>query len=191
MNSSTVSLENFRETNPPGSQGGAGFQFEFYCEQCTRTWKSPYKPYRVGQLAALTSSIAQFFGDMRSIGSTTEKVAQVGSARARRSALEEAQQQAATMFSRCANCAQTVCDDDWNTRKQSCNRCAGQGAAAPAAAASGSATMACPNCRVAFAGGRFCAECGFDMASTHKSCPGCSAMCLRQARFCTDCGHSF
>ena len=189
MDNSPASLENFREITPPGTQAGAGFQFEFYCEQCTRTWKSPYRPYRVGQLAGLTSRLMQFFGDIRSIGSTTEKLALVGATRARQGALTDAQQQAATMFSRCAQCRQGVCEDDWDTRKQSCKRCAGQGAAAPAA--SGSATMACPNCRVAFAGGRFCAECGFDMASTHKSCPGCSAMCLRQARFCTDCGHSF
>jgi predicted amidophosphoribosyltransferase len=40
-------------------------------------------------------------------------------------------------------------------------------------------------------GGRFCAECGFDMASTHKSCPGCGTMCARAARFCPDCGHGF
>jgi membrane protease subunit (stomatin/prohibitin family) len=52
-------------------------------------------------------------------------------------------------------------------------------------------SSACPNCRTPSSGGRFCGECGFDMASTHKSCPGCGTMVLRQARFCTDCGHSF
>ena len=38
---------------------------------------------------------------------------------------------------------------------------------------------------------RACHECGFDMASTHKSCPACGATMARQARFCTDCGHAF
>ena len=54
-----------------------------------------------------------------------------------------------------------------------------------------SSGMYCPNCQTASQGGRFCHECGFDMASTHKSCPGCGATMPRQARFCTDCGHGF
>ena len=49
----------------------------------------------------------------------------------------------------------------------------------------------CPNCQVLSEGGRFCHECGFDMASTHKSCPGCGTTVSRQARFCPDCGHGF
>ena len=51
--------------------------------------------------------------------------------------------------------------------------------------------MNCPNCQTPSQGGRFCHECGFDMASTHKSCPGCGSVMPRAARFCTDCGHGF
>jgi hypothetical protein len=53
------------------------------------------------------------------------------------------------------------------------------------------AAVVCPNCQTPSQGGRFCHECGFDMASTHKSCPACGATMMRQARFCTDCGHGF
>ena len=58
-------------------------------------------------------------------------------------------------------------------------------------AATAAATLACPNCQTPSQGGRFCHECGFDMASTHKSCPACGVTMMRQARFCTDCGHAF
>ncbi|MEF2251058.1 hypothetical protein V4D00_11565 [Ralstonia solanacearum] len=27
---------------------GAGFQFEFYCQCCSDTWRSPFAPYRSG-----------------------------------------------------------------------------------------------------------------------------------------------
>ncbi len=192
-----MSLENFRDISRQGSDTSAGFQFEFYCEQCSRKWKSPFKPYRRGQLAGLLMRLGYFFGDRGSMGRTSGQIATMGSDGAREKALQEAQDQAQTLYTRCPKCEQAVCEDDWNPRNKSCARCAGAGnAAAASGSASGNAAapsgaMSCPNCQTAFAGGRFCAECGFDMASTHKSCPGCGTMCLRQARFCTDCGHSF
>jgi hypothetical protein len=112
--------------------------------------------------------------------------------------LDEARKTAATMYTVCTKCDTSVCRDCINPRTDLCPRCSaapeGSPAASPAAAASSShatPAMSCPNCRAAHAGGRFCAECGFDMASTHKSCPDCGAMALRQARYCNDCGHGF
>lgn len=192
-----MSLENFRDISRQGSDVGAGFQFEFVCEQCSRKWKSPFKPYRRGQLAGVFTRLAYFFGDRGSFGRNAGQIASMGADGAREGALKEAQELAQALYSRCPKCAQTVCEDDWNPRTNSCARCAGMGSgtgastSASGAAAESSGAMNCPNCQTAFAGGRFCAECGFDMASTHKSCPGCATMCLRQARFCTDCGHSF
>jgi Double zinc ribbon len=127
-------------------------------------------------------------------------LADAGEKRARRAALEEAIVLAEQRYADCPNCKKTVCEDCWNPRTQQCVSCDGQGEPtpsgrhAPAAASGGGHAgpgLACPNCRTALGGGRFCAECGFDMASTHKSCPGCGAMCTRAARFCPECGHGF
>ncbi|MFF4145457.1 hypothetical protein ACFY0A_29665 [Streptomyces sp. NPDC001698] len=34
---------------------GAGFQFEFYCSRCSDTWRSPFEPFRAGQMAGWLS----------------------------------------------------------------------------------------------------------------------------------------
>ena len=96
---------------------------------------------------------------------------------------------------RCDDCHKWVGRECWNERAESCTACAQRASAGPSARqglpAPGHAGTACPNCQAPSEGGRFCHECGFDMASTHKSCPGCGALQLRAARFCTDCGHGF
>ena len=48
-----AALTNFRDISTNPGAMGAGFQFEFICESCGDTWKSPFKPYRVGQAAGL------------------------------------------------------------------------------------------------------------------------------------------
>lgn len=196
-----MGLENYRDVSRLGSDTGAGFQFEFSCNHCSRTWKSPFKPYRKGQLAGLIDRFAYFLGDRGSIGRASGSVAHMGADRARASALEEAIAAAEQRYAQCPDCDQTVCEDCWNSRSQRCERCSSKGsarsgggggqAASEGRSGGGASAMSCPNCRSSLSGGRFCAECGFDMASTHKSCPGCGVMCLRQARFCTDCGHGF
>ncbi|MGH8796605.1 MAG: double zinc ribbon domain-containing protein, partial [Caldimonas sp.] len=81
---------------------------------------------------------------------------------------------------------------DWGHSGRECASCEGKagGGAGEYGAEQGGGPV-CPNCQTPSQGGRFCHECGFDMASTHKSCPGCGATMARQARFCTDCGHGF
>ena len=113
-------------------------------------------------------------------------------------ALDEAMQRAETLFTKCPHCKEVVCQDCFSARDNSCRPCleeasrtsaeAGAKAQEAQRAAKG---HACPNCNTDTQGGRFCPECGYDMASTHKSCPQCGLMMARQARFCTDCGHSF
>jgi hypothetical protein len=80
----------------------------------------------------------------------------------------------------------------YDESRQVCVKCEKQtGAFSSAEQGASASAMACPNCQTPSQGGRFCHECGFDMASTHKSCPSCGVTMPRQARFCTDCGHGF
>jgi hypothetical protein len=193
-----MSLTNYRDVSKPGSDVNAGFQFEFHCDNCPRRWASPYKPYRRGQLSGLIYKFAYFLDAHGSIFRATDAVSDAGEKRAREAALQDAIRLAEQRYTECPGCGKAVCEDCWNPRAQRCEACQGKGepmsgGRGPSASSGGNAGagLACPNCRAAFGGGRFCAECGFDMASTHKSCPGCGATCTRTARFCPDCGHGF
>ena len=198
-----MALENYRDVGSYGSNS-PGFQFEFYCAGCSNVWKTPFKPYRKGQAAGFFSSLLQHFHGVRNVGYVTRIASDAGLEGAKKAALAEAMERASTMYSVCSSCQKTVCQNCFNPGSGVCQDCIGrsggharasQGAAGSGASRSdggpSAPAMSCPNCRSAHGGGRFCAECGFDFASTHKSCPDCGGMALRQARFCNDCGHGF
>jgi len=201
----TSSLTNYREIGKGGTADtDVGFQFEFTCGNCSRTWKSPFRPYRRGQLAGFVYRFAYFLGDRGSISRVLNLVAGGGQSHARQAALDDALQLADQRYTDCPSCHRAVCEDCWDDRARLCERCRGDSGrgsrSAPAArsAYDGSTepraerqAAACSNCGAALDGGRFCAECGFDVASTHKSCPTCGTLCARGARFCPDCGHGF
>lgn len=194
-----MSLNNYRDISRD-----AGFQFEFRCGQCSRTWKSTFKPYRRGQLSALIYRFSYYLGDRGGMSRASNLLAQTGSDKAKKSAIEAAQEEAAQHYAECPGCNKVVCEQCWDADAQRCTDCLGGGGSRGGGSRSedrggggrssgeeGAAGLRCPNCSTAIDGGRFCPECGFDMASTHKSCPSCGALCSRSTRFCTDCGHGF
>ena len=188
-----MNLTNYRDVGKGGTDTEAGFQFEFYCGNCSRTWTSPFKPYRKGQIAGFIQKFAYLLGDRGSMSRASGAVAGVGAKKARESALQDALELAEQRYCECAECSKTVCGDCWDERARTCVPCTGKSSRGRGseAAQDGKAGLKCANCGVAMESGRFCAECGFDVASTHKSCPGCGTLCARAARFCTDCGHGF
>jgi ribosomal protein L32 len=193
-----MELENYRDLSTSGSSLGAGFQFEFYCTNCQRKWKSTFKPHRMGQITSFLSRFSFLVGGASSAGRAAAGFTDYGSRAAREEALAEAIQQASSRYTICSSCKQAVCADCLDASGKTCVSCDEQASSKRAQVAEQEAeklrdrsAKACPNCGTDNSGGRFCPECGFDMSSTHKSCPSCGAMALRQARFCTDCGHSF
>ena len=192
-----MALTNYRDISTSTSDVSAGFQFEFYCEQCGEKSRSAFKPYRKGQITGWLSRFAFLFYDLNKASRATGAFADAGAGGAKGEALAEAMALAAPLYEKCPGCRKWVGRECWNSTHGTCQDCAASAAkGAPAqagyanAAGSGGAA-ACPNCQTASQGGRFCHECGFDMASTHKSCPACGITLPRQARFCTDCGHGF
>ena len=198
-----MALTNYRDISTNPGDVGAGFQFEFICECCGETWKTPFQPYRAGQAAGIFRRFGYIFNEFAKIsvvsdlifkaGRATGTSVEVSGSKAKVGALEEALLIAGPRYNRCGNCRSTVCGNCFNESDHLCIKCertAGVGHDASNGSSAG-ATTVCPNCQTPSQGGRFCHECGFDMASTHKSCPSCSATMSRQARFCTDCGHSF
>lgn len=201
-----MSLTNYRDVSRRSTDTNAGFQFEFNCGCCSQSWKSPFKPYRGGQFAGLVYRFGRFLGDRGGMSRASDVLADFGAKRAGANALQEAIELAETRYIECPGCSAPVCEECWNPRATLCARCAGTGSHSPNAAkaanaanadqpvstrADGGSGLTCPNCSSQVNGGRFCAECGFDMASTHKSCPGCGTLSARAARFCPDCGHGF
>lgn len=191
-----MAMTNYRDLSTLSSAAGAGFQFEFYCEITGETWRSPFRPYRRGQLNSLVSKLTYWFNDLHAVGRAAEYAADAGSAKAKAAVLAEAQEQAAQRFRQCGGCQKWVAHAAWDDNGGHCIECAakarGYGNAGYSESGESSTNAAlCPNCQTPSQGGRFCHECGFDMASAFKSCPSCGSTLPRQARFCTDCGHGF
>jgi hypothetical protein len=194
-----MAMTNFRDLS--SVRGDApGFQFEFFCEVSGETWKSPFRPYRRGQIFGMVSKLTYWFNDLHSASRVTEHFAGSGQEKAKQAALAEAQQLAAQRFTQCEKCSKWIINSHLDDRTGRCGPCSGKrggGNAFGSAYADDSAddvqgsAVLCPNCQTPSQGGRFCHECGFDMASAFKSCPGCGTTLPRQARFCTDCGHGF
>ncbi|MDQ6684378.1 MAG: hypothetical protein M3Z16_04560 [Pseudomonadota bacterium] len=201
-----MNLRNYRDTSKSGSDLRAGFQFEFHCEICSQTWQSPFRPYRRAQFSGLMYRLARLLNDRGLMFRASNSLASAGEGGARNSALQEALALAEQRYTECPACHKAVDEECWNERARLCQLCATKNGGRPAiaagseyrdssegvdGAASSSAGLKCPNCSLLIGGGRFCAECGFDMASTHKTCPGCGTLCMRSTRFCADCGHGF
>lgn len=199
-------LKNFRDLSVGGSDIGSGFQYQFYCDRCERQWKTPFKPYRIGQLTGVFSRFSYLFSGLRSVGRASGHFSEYGARTARENAFAEAQAQAAGRFAKCPACSEELCSDCFDTEQQCCNACLDQsvGAAPPrpgqrerapatglagiTGAASGTSGT-CGQCNAPLTGGRFCGDCGFDTAAEHGTCVACAAPLVRHSRFCTHCGH--
>lgn len=186
-----MQLDNYRDLSTSSNDLHAGFQFEFYCMRCKDTWRSPFRPYRLGQLGGWMQSLSFLFSGMRQVGGGVGLASASSLRGAKEAALQEARELAANRYVVCGGCHQGVCLECYDNSAGSCVDCSAGRNAARGAEVRQPAANACPGCGSAADGGRFCPECGFDRASTHKSCPGCGVMVARQARFCTDCGHAF
>jgi len=196
-----MALDNYRDIGSYGSSS-PGFQFEFHCSNCAKVWKTPFKPYRAGQASGLFRRFGYLFNEFAKISVISESIYRIGrasgtsieatSSKAKATATEEAQALGAQRYEKCVNCRTMVCANCYDEATQRCLKCdRAQGVGSQSGTSASATSTVCPNCQTPSEGGRFCHECGFDMASTHKSCPACSATMPRQARFCTDCGHSF
>lgn len=192
-----MAMTNYRDLSTSLTDTRAGFQFEFYCEISGETWKSPFVPYRRGQLNGWLTRVTGIFYQFHGADRVASYAAEQGVAKAKAAALEEAMDLAARRFRQCHRCRKWVSASQYDEDSGECTACQRGGAGAGAFGAgyreeeAQAAGPVCPSCQTPSQGGRFCHECGFDMASAFKACPGCGNTLPRQARFCSDCGHAF
>lgn len=120
--------ENYRDLCQQ-SGTGAGFQFEFYCECCNDTWRSPFTPYLSGQASGWMQRASGLVGSLLgNIGSDMDNavqgLAQSGWGTARDTAFREAIAAAQGHFHRCARCHHYTCDRCWSIDSGLCRNCA-------------------------------------------------------------------
>ena len=189
-----MTMTNYRDLSTLATESGAAFQFEFYCEVTGETWQSPRTPYRRGQFHSIVSKLSFWINGLHGLSRGTDYMAEAGAKKVKAEVLADAMEMASQRFTQCASCKKWVINSAIDQDTGRCIKCGRGGSGFGSAYADESqeqSTTVCPNCQTPSQGGRFCHECGFDMASAFKSCPGCGATMPRQARFCTDCGHGF
>lgn len=208
--------DNYRDLCQP-SGTGAGFQFEFYCECCNDTWRSPFDPYRSGQASGWMQQAGNLIGGLLgNVGSSLDRAAegfaQAGWGTSRDAAFRQAIRAAQTHFHRCARCHHYTCDSCWSTDSGLCRDCAPDlasevqaarhegtmQAATESARANGVAQaqeidvssarqLVCPACHAESHGGKFCPQCGQQLGMP-ATCKGCHATLPANIHFCPECG---
>jgi RNA polymerase subunit RPABC4/transcription elongation factor Spt4 len=188
----------------------SGFQFEFYCERCSESWRSPFERYAVGTVGGLLGAadglLGGLFGGARR---AVHEVATAGYSKAKDGALERAVDAARGRFHRCPRCSDNFCGDCWNADEGTCVTCvprleaeiaaanreakiarareAAYERAAVSDAEMRARVVSCPACSAPVGQGKFCPECGTTVSLT-RACGDCGAAVPRSAKFCPDCG---
>jgi hypothetical protein len=196
---------------------GAGFQFEFHCNRCQDTWRSPFEAYAGGRMASwVGKGVNAAWGMLGRTGSgvssAADGLAGAGYGSARDSAFQRAISTAQGHFNRCPRCTHYVCNRCWNAGQGICLTCAPDTAAEAVAArqrglndmvseraygagqsagaqfdTAAQRQLVCPQCSGETHGSAFCPHCGHRLAQ-QETCGSCSAQLPAGAAFCPECG---
>ena len=187
-----------------------GFQFEFFCERCHESWRSPFDRYAAGTVGNVLGMAEGIFGGIfGGARSALDRVKSAGWQTAHDSAFRRAVGEAQQHFHRCPRCSNHHCDDCWNADEGTCITCVPRLEAEIAAVtreakiakarevAYESATVSaaelerrvvsCPKCHAAVGKAKFCPECGTAVSLT-RACGACSAEIPTSSKFCPECG---
>src|SRR5918911_556141 len=187
-----------------------GFQFEFYCERCHDTWRSPFNRYVAGTVENVLGAAEGIFGGIfGSARNVMDQVRSSGWSKARDGALRSAVAGAKDHFHRCPRCSNHFCDNCWNADEGTCITCvprldaelatitreakfqkARETAYAKATVSDEDLkqkVVSCPSCGAAVGRAKFCPECGTAVALT-RACKSCQAEVPTSSKFCPECG---
>lgn len=193
-----------------------GFQFEFHCDRCGKSFRTRFKASATGTVSSVLDAASSLFGGVLGHAADIgERVRSAGWQKARDEAFEEAWKEVAPHFFQCPRCQAWVCRDKCvNDKKGLCKECAPDlGVEMSAAQSSRSveeiwahAAMAeedkklgtenwretirasCPKCEAPLAvNAKFCPQCGASLKGA-AHCTECGAKLTPGAKFCPDCG---
>ncbi|WP_296228913.1 zinc ribbon domain-containing protein [Ralstonia sp. UBA689] len=198
---------------------GAGFQFEFYCQCCSDTWRSSFEPYRSGQASGWMREAGGLLGGLfggfgNQLDNAAEGLARAGWGTSRDAAFKTAIGSAQAHFHRCASCHRYSCSQCWSPDTGLCQSCAPDLAAqvrvarhagtmeaatdAAKEAGKGQAadveinaarTLVCPECHTETHGAKFCPQCGHNLTAK-TACGHCKTELPAGSRFCPECGQA-
>ncbi|OIK25064.1 double zinc ribbon domain-containing protein [Streptomyces malaysiense] len=171
---------------------GAGFQFEFSCARCYDTWRSPFEPFRAGQVAGWVSKGVNAVWSMiggtatRGVSDAADGLAGASYGNQRDAAFSRAIGNAEHHFNRCPRCTGYVCARCWNAGQGLCLNCSPDTAAeAQAAQQRGLNDMVSQR---AYDAGQQRGN-AYDISTPRQLvCPQCRAE-TRGGAFCPGCGH--
>jgi len=188
-----------------------GYQFKFYCDRCRNGYMSTFQASVVGTTGSLLRAAGSLFGGVLSdAGHSSYEVQRAVGGKGHDDALRKAVEEVRSKFQQCKRCGKWVCPENcWNTKRGLCSDCApdiqAELAAAQVAATveqineevrqvnwtakldiAGETVANCPKCG-ARASGKFCPECGSQLAPKVK-CVGCNASIDEGLKFCPECG---
>lgn len=188
----------------------SGFQWEFYCERCGESWRSPFDRYAAGTLEGVLGAAEGLLGGL--FGSARRAVSELSSggySMAKDAALERAVVASRQHFHRCPRCSNNFCDDCWNPDEGTCIGCVPRLEAEVASinreakiykarevaferatisdAELQARVVTCPSCAAPVGQAKFCPECGKPVSLT-RQCGGCAAAVPSSAKFCPECG---
>jgi hypothetical protein len=190
-----------------------GFQFKFHCDKCHNGYMSRFQSSAMGLAGSALRAAGDLFGGFfGNAGNSAFEVQRAVGGKAHDEALMAAVQEGKQFFKQCTRCGKWVCPDVcWNVERGMCDNCAPklvqEMTAAQAQAArdqvwekakqtdqtegadlSRKARVGCPHCGAAFAGGKFCGECGKPYDVAKDQCGKCNAKMTPNAKFCPECG---
>lgn len=193
-----------------------GFQFEFHCAHCGKTYRTRFKPTVTGTVSTVLDGASSLLGGFFSrAADISDRVRSASWEKAHDEAFEAAVKEIDDTFFQCPRCNSLVCREKClNTKRGLCKGCAPDlGVEMSAAQASHSvqeiwahAAMAeedkklaaenwrqtiratCPNCEEPLAvNAKFCPACGTKLKAPGH-CTECGATLTPEAKFCPDCG---
>jgi len=181
-----------------------GYKFRFHCDRCADGVESQY----VASAANLLKTGLQVFSMFRVFGGyargAVEGIDRGLRGKERDAAYEQAVNEAKVHFSKCSRCGHWVCTHCFNAAAGLCEGCApdaheaaavrkAQRAAEQRVAdvdqnpAAGLSAVTCPICSAPSGGGKFCQQCGANLAAERR-CQSCQSSLLPNAKFCGECG---
>ena len=190
-----LSLQSFSRKFEDNSTEG-GFQFTFYCDISSDSYKTKFVPSQAGKKAGWSRVVGKGLSlgtsvlDRVPLGAEkTEKVGEKAEAltgevskqygkmspgwqKEHDEVFESAQSEARAHFNHCTVCKRWVCEYCWDAPKGLCVEDAKQ------------VTM-CPNCHQPAGIGKFCVNCGSPLS---LKCPNCGAETTGGTLFCGQCG---
>ncbi|HYG56537.1 MAG TPA: zinc ribbon domain-containing protein [Symbiobacteriaceae bacterium] len=162
-----------------------GYQFDFFCDICGNSYRSPYQASVAGTVGEVLRGVGSLFGGVLGrVGDASYDMQRAVGGKAHDDAFRSAVESVMPHFMQCSRCGKWVCKEVcWNDRRGLCVDCAPKLEQEMAAYQSEAqleqvrekvratdysrdvnvvdqVVAKCPNCGAETMGGKFCLECG-------------------------------